>query len=96
MNGDMIEFLEEGEITAVAAPSGDYDSIELVIESDATVIETPQMEYLDLIESGPSIFTDLNVWVDPAYAGLSLMFGPGPLPDPEDYPNTLYFILPPL
>lgn len=32
--------------------------------------------------------------VDPAFAGLTVYFGPGPVPPPEDMPNTVYIVLP--
>lgn len=37
----------------------------------------------------------VTVTVDPAYQGLAVIFGPGPLPDPAQYPNTVYVVLPP-
>lgn len=47
---------------------------------------------LDTLEAAPAL--PVTFVVDAEVEGLTLRFGRGPLPDPENAPNTIYFLLP--
>ncbi|QEM40916.1 MAG: hypothetical protein [Phage AS32] len=89
---EIIEFLEEGPYEAVEVVEEDQDILELYVEETISTVETSVPEELELIDLGPSPLG--NVTVDPAYAGLRIHYGPGPLPDPSTMPNTVYIVLP--
>lgn len=91
---EMIEFLEEDDFEVVEVVEDDQDILEIYIGETVTVVETVVPEQIELVDVGPVPNMHGNVTIDPAYEGLQIYYGPGPLPDPSEMPNTLYIVLP--
>jgi hypothetical protein len=93
-SSDFIEFLEPGTIEAVEVVNDGEDTLELQLTQEVSIVETVVPEELELVDLGPIPDIYSNVTVHPAYTGLQIYYGPGPLPDPSEMPNTLYIVLP--
>jgi hypothetical protein len=100
MSDFVVEILDDPEAEAVVGI--DPYSVEILVKEVSTTVTSEGGVYVEVFQSGnadvvPIILggnSDVLFTVDEAYEGLTVHFGPGPLPDPEEMPNTVYIILP--
>ena len=102
MSDFVVEVLDDPEAEAVVGLDGISVEI-LVMESSKTVSTTGgafveiydlgNADSLPLALEGDSV-AGITFMADGQYEGLTVIFGPAPLPDPALYPNSVYFILP--
>lgn len=98
IGNDFIEFLEPGTFEAVETVDDGQEFLEILVTEAPTVVSTVPTEDLQLLDLGPSVgggaSLPLDFMVEAGYENLTVVYGPGPLPDPAEMPNTLYVVLP--
>jgi hypothetical protein len=99
----IVEVLDDPEAEAAIAPDG-Y-SVEILVKEATKAVSTVGGAFVEVFAEGDVSLIPLTLdggtsvagivfMADGEYEGLTVIFGPAPLPDPALYPNTVYFILP--
>lgn len=103
MSDYIVEVLDDAEAEAVVGIDG-Y-SVEILVKEVSTTSSTVGGAFVEVYDQADATLLPLTLdggtsvagitfMADGEYEGLTVIFGPLPLPDPALYPNSVYFPLP--